>query len=308
MTALLATLAAIATAVFVGTTMVATRFVIDQSDPASLALMRYVIGFLCLAPAFLAGRHWAVRRRDIGAICLLGIGQFGILIALLNFGLQFIGPARAALIFATLPLLTLMLAAAIGQERLTLAKVAGVLATIAGLALALGEKATPAAGVTAPWIGDLAVFGSTICGAVCGVLYRPYLRRYSALGIGAIAMAASVLFLLPAAAMENLFDAWPAFTVGGWLAVLFIGTSSGAGYYLWLWALQHTTASRVTLFMALGPLTAAALGWLLLDETLSHRFLAGLAAVVVGLVIAHWPRRDASKKKGHQSAALRQFL
>jgi drug/metabolite transporter (DMT)-like permease len=305
MTAVLATLAAIATAVFVGATMVATRYVIDQSDPASLALMRYVIGFLCLLPPFLMGRHWAVRRRDIGVICLLGIGQFGILIALLNFGLQYIGPARAALIFATLPLLTLMLAAAIGQERLTLAKITGVLATIAGLALALGEKAAPAPGVTEPWIGDLAVFGSTICGAVCGVLYRPYLQRYSALGIGAIAMLASVLFLLPMAALENLFDAWPAFTAGGWLAVLFIGVSSGAGYYLWLWALQHTTATRVTLFMALSPLTAAVLGFLLLDETLSHRFIAGLAAVIVGLVIAHWPSGEANKTKGRHSATLR---
>ena len=41
--------AAAATGIFVGSTMVATRFVIDQTDPASLALLRYLIGVLCLA-------------------------------------------------------------------------------------------------------------------------------------------------------------------------------------------------------------------------------------------------------------------
>ena len=60
MIAVLATFAAIATAVFVGATMVATRYVIDQSDPASLALMRYAIGVLCLTPAFFMQRRGAM--------------------------------------------------------------------------------------------------------------------------------------------------------------------------------------------------------------------------------------------------------
>jgi phenylacetate-CoA ligase len=39
----------------------------------------------------------------------LGIGQFGVLIALLNFGLQEVDAARAALVFSIFPLLTLLL-------------------------------------------------------------------------------------------------------------------------------------------------------------------------------------------------------
>jgi hypothetical protein len=38
------------TAILVGSAMVATRFVIDQTHPASLALWRYLIGFCCLLP------------------------------------------------------------------------------------------------------------------------------------------------------------------------------------------------------------------------------------------------------------------
>src|SRR5207245_7516653 len=80
-------------------------------------------------------------RRDVAPIALLGITQFGILIALLNYGLRFIPSARAALIFATLPLLTMVLAAGLGHERPTPAKIAGVLLTTVGGGLARGAQA-----------------------------------------------------------------------------------------------------------------------------------------------------------------------
>ena len=44
------------------------------------------------------------RGRDLLPIALLGIGQFGILVALLNYSLAFITSARAGLIFALMPL------------------------------------------------------------------------------------------------------------------------------------------------------------------------------------------------------------
>ncbi len=279
--------AAAATGVLVGSTMVATRFVLDQTEPASLALLRYIIGFFCLLPPVLMSVRVRFQRRDVLPIALLGITQFGILIALLNFGLQYIPSALGALIFATLPLLTLLLAAALGHEALTFFKSAGVALTIVGVGLALGDRLTMPDLAPGSWIGELAVFGAAFSGAVCSVFYRPYLRKYPVLQVGAFAMLASVLFLGGLAAWEGFFDALPSFTLGGWLAVLFIGTGSGLGYYLWLWALRHTTATEVTVFLALSPVTASGLGALLLAEPVSLAFLLGLACVALGLWLAH---------------------
>jgi len=287
---LLPALAAAATGVQVGSAMVATRFVVDQTGPASLALLRYVIGFCCLLPAVLLSAPRArFERRDLLPIGLLGITQFGILIALLNYGLRFVPSARAALIFATLPLLTMVLAAGLGHERLTGAKLAGVLFTIVGVGLALGEKAVRRAGAPDEWLGELAVFASALSGAVCSVLYRPYLKRYPTLPVSAFAMLASVGFLAVLAAGEGFFASLPRFTPGGWLAVVFIGISSGVGYYLWLWALNHATPTQVTVFLALSPVTAAGLGALLLAEAISTMSLLGLACVALGLWLAHRP-------------------
>src|SRR5216683_66492 len=166
----LAAAAAAATGVQVGSAMVATRVVVDQTGPTSLALLRYVIGFCCLLPVvWLSAKPVRFARRDVLPIAILGIVQFGVLIALLNYGLRFIPSARAALIFASFPLLTMLLAAALGHERLTLPKILGVLLTIAGVGFALGEKAIQGGGAAHTWTGELAVFASAVCGAVCSV-------------------------------------------------------------------------------------------------------------------------------------------
>ena len=283
----LAAAAAAATGVQVGSAMVATRVVVDQMGPASLALLRYAIGVLVLLPAVAVAARPRFAARDVAPIALLGIVQFGVLIALLNYGLRFIPSARAALVFATVPLLTMLLAVALGHERLTMAKACGVLLTLAGVALALGDKALRRGDDPHGWLGEAAVFGAALSGAACSVLYRPYLRRYPTVPVSAFAMLASVVFLGALAAREGFFAAWPRVTPGGWAAVVFIGFSSGVGYVLWLWALANAPATRVTVFLALSPFTAALLGALLLAESITAPVAAGLACVMLGVWLAH---------------------
>ena len=279
--------AAAVTGVQVGSAIVATRFVIGQTAPASLALLRYAIALGFLLPVMLQSPRVRFERRDLLPIALLGMMQFGVLIGLLNYGLQTVSSVRAALIFGTFPLLTMILAAALGRERLSVTTTLGVLLTIVGVGLALGEKALERGGAPHQWIGELAVLGSALSGAVCSVLYRPYLRKYPTLAVSALAMLASLGFLAVLAAGEGFFTTWPHFTPTGWLAVVFIGASSGAGYFLWLWALNHTTPTRVAAFLALGPVTAAVLGTLLLGETMSVLVVVGLASVVLGLLLSN---------------------
>jgi drug/metabolite transporter (DMT)-like permease len=283
----LATAAAAATGIQVGSAMVATRFVVDQTGPASLALLRYAIGVLCLLPVALAGPRPKFSARDVVPIALLGITQFGILIALLNVGLRLIPSARAALIFGTFPLLTMLVAAVLGHERLSRVKTAGVLLTLAGVAAALGEKALTRGAGAEQWLGEAAVLASALCGAICSVLYRPYVRAYPTVAVSALAMLASVAFLALLAAGEGFFADWPHLTAGGWGAVVFIGVSSGVGYVLWLWALGHAPATDVTVFLALSPFTAAALGAALLGERVTPAAVVGLVCVATGLWLAH---------------------
>lgn len=288
MNMLLPTAAAMVNGILVGSAIVATRFVIGQSSPVSLALLRYFIGFCCLLPPILWSRQMSFERRDLIPIGLLGTLQFGAVIFLLNFALQYISSSRAALIFSSFPLLTMIFSAALGRERITWAKCLGVLLTVAGVGFALGEKAVQPSAFGHGWVGELAVLASAASGAACSVLYRPYLRKYPTLPLSGLAMLASVIFLSVFAAYEGFFNSVPRFTPGGWCAVGFIGIASGVGYYLWLWALNHTTPTNVTVFLALSPITATLLGALFLSEKITEMIVLALGCIASGLWIALW--------------------
>jgi drug/metabolite transporter (DMT)-like permease len=156
--------------------------------------------------------------------------------------------------------------------------------SIAGVALSL----TPKLGAAHPghWWGELAVLASAGVGALCSVLYRPYLRRYPTLPVSALAMGASVLFLAPMALVED----WPAraaaLSAQAWAVVAFIGVSSGAGYFAWLYALKHESPTRVTVFLALNPVTAALLGALVLAEPVDTWMFAAIVCIGAGLWLA----------------------
>ncbi len=276
--------------VLVGAAIVVTRFAVTEVPPLTLAMLRYAIGLVCLAPfAWRAWRSQPLRWRDVppqdaAAMAALGIGQFGVLIALLNFGLQHLGAAPAALIFSLFPLLTLLLAAASGRERVTPGLAIGVLLSIAGVAVSLAPKLPSAA--AGGWWGEAAVLASALVGAVCTVLYRPYLQRYPTVPVSALAMAASVLFLATWALREAWPQRIPHIGPQAWAAVAFIGLASAVGYFWWLYALKHESPTRVTVFLALNPLTAALLGWAALGEALTAHIAMALVLIGAGLWMA----------------------
>jgi len=293
-------LAAAATGVQVGAAIVASRFVVEQVPPLTLALLRYAIGLACLAPFALwhfrqespAWRAWtdssAIKAMapDLAMMAVLGIVQFAAVIALLNFGLRHMGAAPAALIFSLFPLLTLLLSAAWGQERISPALLGGVLLSIAGVALSLAPKLAATGPHGGSWWGELAVLAAALLGAACSVLYRPYLRRYPTVPVSAWAMLASVAAL----ALLALAEDWPAriaaLDARAWVTVAFIGLSSGIGYFLWLYALKHESPTRVTVFLGLNPVTAALLGALLLHEPVGPAAWGALVLICGGLWMA----------------------
>lgn len=276
----------------VGAGIVASRHVVAEVPPLTLAMLRYTVGFLCLLPfaiAPLRGALQVLRARDLLAMTALGVGQFGVLIAVLNWGLQHVPAAQASLIFSLFPLLTLLLGALLGREQVTPRLLLGVLLSIAGVALALLPKLQ--AGPGGGWWGEFAVLASAAVGALCSVLYRPYLQRYPTLPVSAFAMFASVVFLAVAALGEQ----WPArvasLSAAAWAIVLFIGVSSAVGYFWWLYALKHESPTRVTVFLALNPVTATVLGALLLAEPLQVELLLALVAIAIGLGLATRPAK-----------------
>jgi drug/metabolite transporter (DMT)-like permease len=129
--------------------------------------------------------------------------------------------------------------------------------------------------------------------AFYNVWSRPFMARSSLLGFLASGMACgaacSVLFSWQSG---GLAGAIAIFDAAQWTAVIFLGAFGGAAaFYLWVYALERTTPTRVAATMTVNPVAASALAAVLVEEPVGLNLLAGVVAIAAGIWIASTERR-----------------
>lgn len=288
---------AVLASMLMGTVVVSTRFVVPQSDPLTVTMLRYVVGLASMAPAYFLLRKRRIARADLLPVFGLGALFFGAVPYLFTISLKYTYASHGGLMIAFSPLLTLGLSSLLRIERPGLIKVGGLLLAIAGALLSLGNGAGSPDASRMLWLGDGLMLGAMAGFAVFNVFSRPYLIRYGPLLVTLYALVPGTLCLV-AAWLVSWIPAWilgsgpmPAFdfSPAGWAAIVFIGFPGGAwGFLVFIVALRHLSPTRAAVFFNLNPLTAAVLGAAVLGEALSGRFLAGFLLVLAGIVMAQW--------------------
>jgi len=262
-----------------------TRFIVADTDPMTLGVFRYGGGFLVLLPIVLALRQPWPRGRDWIGVALLGILFFGIFPVLFNAAFLYTTAAHGSMVLSTLPLLTMLVAALVGVETLDRRKTAGVLIATGGVALALvsGLAQAPAGA----WRGDLLMIAATLCMAFYNVWSRPFIMRAAPLTFLTAGMACGAAFLLLIVVPRGGFAAVAAFGRPQWAAVAYLAAFGGAAaFYLWVFALQHTTPTRVASTIAVNPVSASILAAIIIGEPIGFNLLLGVIAVLGGIFIA----------------------
>jgi drug/metabolite transporter (DMT)-like permease len=275
-----------------GTAAAVTRYLVGDADPLTLAVLRWGIGFLCVLPVALLLRVRWPMRRDWPAVAALGICFFGLFFILYNIAVGYTTAARASLALSTLPLQTMLIAALLGAEPLSLRKSAGVGVAMLGVfaALASGLSQAPAGA----WRGELIMTAAVLCMAVYNVLARPLMQRSSALGFLTVGMGFGAAGLTLAGVATNRISVLADFGAPQWIAGVYLGVGGGAlAFILWVLALERATPTQVANTMTLNPIAAALLATQLVDEPITLNLVAGVIAVCLGIWIA---TTDAAKK------------
>lgn len=283
--------AAALTGIQVGAALVASQAVVAEVGAGRLGFLRYAIALLFLLPFVRRRSSPPISRRDLVPVALIGMGQFGVLILLLNVAVMHTSAARVSLVFATLPLMTIALGWFLGREPLRARDLAAIAVTLVGLAILLGADALAGSLASSDLIGLGMAAAATLTGAICSTLYRPYLERYGVVKVSALALAASLLPLGAAGLIEPATRPLLVLGTHTWLLIVFVGLSSGVGYLLWLYALSRASAGMVTAFLALSPITATALSVLFLAQAMTPALVAAIGCVVAGLALMALPGR-----------------
>jgi drug/metabolite transporter (DMT)-like permease len=276
---------ALLSSVLGGTSVAATRYVVNAIDPLALGAFRFGIGFLFLLPvSLLSGGRWP-RRIDWAGVAALGALFFGLFPVLFNASLIYTTSARGALALSTLPLLTMLTAALLGIERLTTRKFTGVLVATLGVAAALLTDISSAPANA--WRGDLLMVAAAMCMAFYNVWSRPFIARASPITFVSMGMGVGAAILITISLLRDSFEPVPLLSWPYWSAIIFLGLFGAAiTFFLWTFALAHTTPTRVAISITVNPIAASLVGVLMLDEPFTSNIIIGLAAVCLGIGLA----------------------
>lgn len=276
-----------------GVTVVLTRFVIAETDALTLAFVRYGIAALFLAVVMLVTtRIPRITRRDLIIITVLGIVMFTGFPFFMARALEDTTAARGALIFASMPLITIVLGVVFRVESLTRMKVIAVALAMIGTAAALGERVGPAAPDALR--GDLFMILAVLIAAAYNVFARRYLIRYGTLAITVWTMLLGSLILMGLAfTVGGAATGALNFSVQGWVIMLALAIPGAALMtFAYSKALELITPMSAAITVGLNPLTAILLGAVVLSEPITVRVLAGFVLIVLGILVANWrPRR-----------------
>ena len=266
-----------------GTTYATTTELLPAGAPMLTALLRALpAGLLLLAiTRTLPSGAWWWKAFVLG---FLNVGAF--------FPLLFIGAYRlpggvAATVGAIQPLIVVVLAHLWLGERATWIKVTAGVAGVAGVGLLV---LTPAAKLDG--LGVVAAVAGAVLMAAGVALTKAWKPPVAPLTLTAWQLTAGGVFLIPIAALEGLPDAgFTATNVAGYLWLGLAGTA--VAYSLWFRGIGRLPASAVTFLSLTTSISAAAIGWIWLGQTLTPLQILGgvlaLGAIAVGALASRPP-------------------
>jgi O-acetylserine/cysteine efflux transporter len=275
------TLALLVTVIW-GVAFVATRIGLDDFSPPQLTALRFVIAALPVAFVPRPPVSWA-------ALVLLGLTLFTGQFLFQFFGIASgLPPGLASVIVQTQALFTVLFAAAALGERPSRRQVIGMAAALGGvllIAVTVGQNLTA--------VGLVLGLLSAVSWGIGNVL----LKRLGRVDMLGLMVWLSLIPPLPSLALSLALDGPAALPRALWrsswagrAAVLYLGlVATTFAYALWGGLLRRYPTATVAPFALLVPFVAALSTWMIFGERFGPVRLAGMAFVLLGLVLVALP-------------------
>ena len=274
-----------------GLNFTAARYVITHGiAPLAFAAPRYALAALSFVLLTLAlERSLRMPGRDLavlaGAAMVLFANQAGFI-----YALHFTTASTVALVFGTLPIFTVVIAALSGVEQPGRRVLVAGAVSIAGVALVV---AGASGSFSANLKGDLLALVAVATWAAYSVIIAPMMTRHTPFRLSAWVLSMTAILLTIAGSGQLASEEYPAswkvwatfaFAVAGPLVVTNV---------LWFTAIDRVGPSRAALFANLQFFLAAVFGVILLSETITAMQIAGGATIAAAILLSRFERRPA---------------
>jgi O-acetylserine/cysteine efflux transporter len=270
------------TSVIWGLAFVATKLGLEGFSASELTALRFLIA--CLPVLFVARPRLAWSRLVLVGMTLF-CGQFLLLFLAFKHGMP---AGLASVTQQSQAFFTVLLAAVFLREVPSLRQCSGMMIAFAGLALI---------GSTVGADLKLAALGLALAAAFSWAIGNVLVKETADVPVLSLVVWASLVPPLPALLLSGFYDghlpiigglenaSWPSL-----VAAIYLGTiATFVAYAIWGDLLQRYSAALVTPFALLAPCTGVLSSALAFGEVFEPARYAGMALVIVGLVIILLP-------------------
>ncbi len=277
------------------TTATAAKFAVNGLPLGLLPLARFGIAGLVLLPvAFRGGALARMLREDRWRLVAASAACVPVNQAFFLSGTKLAPTSHVGVIYATCPLVVLLLAWGMGQERLIARRLVGVVASVLGVAV-IGVanlwKAGPESFSTL--MGDLLLVGAVTSWGVYLTLNKPLVGRYGALPtLAGTFLMGSVLQLPITLVTFPGIDSLRGVPPSAWGGLVYLGlVVSVGGLFCQNMAMRRLDASQVATVGNASPILTIVWGIWLLGEAVTPALIAGAGLTLGGILWASRPER-----------------
>ena len=272
------------------------KIAVQDISPLMLVAFRVLFGLLFGLVVILVGRmQWPRGWKEWLPLLLLGLTNVAIPFVLISWGEKSIDSAVAAILDATVPLFTIVIAHfALADDKMTVPKTAGLMIGFAGVVVLLSKDvgASPSSvlGQAAVVLAAAFYAGSAVYARKTTECTPGVFRSAGPLVSATTVMWLATLVVDRPVRLPHLPLTWVALL---WLGIL----GSGLAFLLMFYLIHEIGPTRTTLVTYLFPLGGVTLGVLFLHEQLTWQLISGAALIVGSLAVANWqPKTSAAKQ------------
>ncbi len=271
-----------------GFNFVSLKVLYREIEPSAVALMRFLAMWSMLVPLCVArGLSLRYQRTDVVRVLFAGFLAMGLYMVLFMEGLHLTHPAEGAIILATSPVLTYLLASALRQEKFSFAALGFSCIAFVGVAIVIfgGATSPKSPGGDTAIKGDLVLLVSAVVWATTVVTMRPLLKKYEATQLLTLSMPGGALVMIPYGLPALLKTPVSHVSSFGWLMFAQVSILSGVvGFACFYLGVKQVGATRATLYQYFVPPTAAFFAWLVMGKSLLPVQVLGLIVLLGGVV------------------------
>ena len=203
------------------------------------------------------------------------------------YGVAFTSALAAGVIMAAIPAAVALLSRVFLGEAIEGRVALGIGCAMAGIALLSLTRASGSPEAATPWLGNLLLIGAVLCEACYVVIGKQLTASVSARRISAIVNVWGLALVTPAGAWLALSFDFGAVSPGLWALLVFYAlAASMVTVWLWMTGLRHVPAAAAGVFAVMLPVSAAAIGVVVLGEPFGPTHAIAFALAVAGVLLA----------------------